>query len=531
MSSPSVVVIGEIQQLDVLAAVLASVAPLTDVAPELSTHNSPIEALLAAERLRREGRLAAVIVGHLDGGSARTVEEAMGELRTMGVIVISDDDPDGPAKALVQALASEATPQDVAPPPETDVATPERSNDAIEVVDVAQFERTTDRDTPHTGQSTDGWDDGIDAQHRERQATEIDWDEGTPAPYAQRASQSIDWDDGTQPPPAQPAWTEQSPPLTSAGTAQATPNLPAVRTPPPTRFDASEVYETNRHVQAANGPKVVFVASGKGGVGKSTVALTLAWRAAAAGVPTCLVDANRGQGDLRILLRLNQEAPVRNIALAARGDVQAAMNSPEELSNARHTRLPDPGFSFVAAPPPDLADPRIAGPDVYRSVVDAALAAGYFVVVDTQIAEAYDTTGLWDEFIIPTLNDHSRSALVAVLDGSAPGIQNTGGLVERLLAFERPPRTFVLANRVTAATDDAARRKVANWFAEIGVDNIAFCEVDREIERSTQLGGAAPSGTELASAVDEILYRLTELRAFESPANQSRWSIRGLFRR
>lgn len=307
--------------------------------------------------------------------------------------------------------------------------------------------------------------------------------------------------------------------------------LPAVRTAPSARFDATAIYGTDLPPAATNGPKVVFVASGKGGVGKSTVALTMAWRAAAAGVPTCLIDANRGQGDLRLLLRLDPSAPIKNVAHAATGDPASAIMSPDELANARHSRLSAPGFSFAAAPPPDSADPRIAGPDVYAAVSDLALRSGFFVVVDTQIAEAFDTTGLWDKFISPALRDHRRASLVAVLDGSTPGIQNTGGLVERVRQSNPPPRTFVVVNRVTPATDTTAQHQIADWFGSAGVEHTAICATDRTIERATQQGGPAPSGTELAAAVDEILYRLTELPAFESPTHMPRWSLRGIFRR
>ena len=53
---------------------------------------------------------------------------------------------------------------------------------------------------------------------------------------------------------------------------------------------------------------VLFVFSGKGGVGKTSVALGLAERAGQH-LRVVLVDANRGQGDIRTYLRLGRSTP------------------------------------------------------------------------------------------------------------------------------------------------------------------------------------------------------------------------------
>ncbi|EQD50517.1 hypothetical protein B1A_13417, partial [mine drainage metagenome] len=79
---------------------------------------------------------------------------------------------------------------------------------------------------------------------------------------------------------------------------------------PPRRVDIPESLFTQARPSAPTNErrgKVVAVFAGKGGVGKSTSMLSLAERAATVvpGLRVITIDANRGQGDLRTFLKLD----------------------------------------------------------------------------------------------------------------------------------------------------------------------------------------------------------------------------------
>src|SRR5699024_879235 len=137
--------------------------------------------------------------------------------------------------------------------------------------------------------------------------------------------------------------------------------------------------------------------SAKGGVGKSTVSLNLAQHAAAMGPDNyrvVLVDANRGQGDLRTHLRLHTFTTRTIYATAQSGNPAAALLTPADITSYRAARGGEADFSFVPAPPSSLADPDVVTAGVYSEVIDYARSVADLVIVDTQIAEEHDTTRL-----------------------------------------------------------------------------------------------------------------------------------------
>ncbi len=76
-------------------------------------------------------------------------------------------------------------------------------------------------------------------------------------------------------------------------------------------------------------PHILTVTSGKGGVGKSTVALNLAIRFAEMGSNTLLFDADENLGNLDVMAGIS---PERRLGHVLRGecDIQAALESPME---------------------------------------------------------------------------------------------------------------------------------------------------------------------------------------------------------
>ena len=69
-------------------------------------------------------------------------------------------------------------------------------------------------------------------------------------------------------------------------------------------------------------PFVVAVASGKGGVGKSTVSLNLAVTLAASGRRVGLVDADIYGPDIPLMVGVTRRAPARQVSLARRGGIR-----------------------------------------------------------------------------------------------------------------------------------------------------------------------------------------------------------------
>ena len=64
-----------------------------------------------------------------------------------------------------------------------------------------------------------------------------------------------------------------------------------------------------------DGPVVIAVASGKGGVGKSTVSLNLALALSRAGAPTGLLDADLYGPDIPLMIGITRRQPAKSVAV------------------------------------------------------------------------------------------------------------------------------------------------------------------------------------------------------------------------
>jgi len=193
----------------------------------------------------------------------------------------------------------------------------------------------------------------------------------------------------------------------------------------------------------------IIVAAGKGGVGKTTAAIRLAYRGARRGLRVVLVDANRGQADVRKYLKLTKA----NLRTAYDGviDPAAAILRPNDYGAIRaEQRLPVPEFAIVLGPPADYADPAYVPASAYARIVDAAQAAADLVIIDTQIVEAA-RTDLWNEMALPLLG--AGAWLLGLTDASSPGVSN---LSDRLGELVRDgvgtARTMILASGYTTFT-------------------------------------------------------------------------------
>lgn len=189
---------------------------------------------------------------------------------------------------------------------------------------------------------------------------------------------------------------------------------------------------------------LIFIASGKGGVGKTTTAISLAHKASSSGEQTIVIDLNRGQPDLQKYLRLGSN-PLRCAYDAYKtSNPSDSILTPSEYGYLREqAKLPVPDFAIVLGPPSDLSDPSYVSAAVYGQIIDYARSISDLVIVDTQIVESH-RTDLWDHAIIPALR--ADAWLIAITDESSPGVSN---LFERLSEMETEgvthARTIILA--------------------------------------------------------------------------------------
>jgi MinD-like ATPase involved in chromosome partitioning or flagellar assembly len=258
---------------------------------------------------------------------------------------------------------------------------------------------------------------------------------------------------------------------------------------------------------------VIVVFAGKGGVGKTTTAIAIGERAASSGVRrVVVVDANRGQGDARTHLRVSRPLPsIYDAAIS--GDIGRALIGPQRLHDAR-TGLEELHIGVILAPTSDQADPSIVTTEVYRAAVEHARSIADLVVVDTQIVEATDTSGLIDGLVVPLLNGDGWG--VGITDSSMAGVSN---LVLRLRAFQArgvsTARILVALNRMSpeSGIDPSAIEEMMSKFGSWAGAVRENPEISKGVE-SGRIGIGSDSTTEWEAMLDRVLYRVTGLDAF-----------------
>lgn len=211
--------------------------------------------------------------------------------------------------------------------------------------------------------------------------------------------------------------------------------------------------------------KLLFVLSGKGGVLKTTMAITLAQRAARAGAHVLLVDANRGQGDTRACLRMDTAAGLPSIYDYAEGTLLSeCILTPQAVNAARGGDRDPVAFYFLPAPPAGMTAPYIVTADVYRRAIIAGRAGRNIdlVIVDTQVSNDTDESGLFDQVYLPMLHDDAWA--VALTDTSTQSVVNLG---YRMDSFTLDPaRTFIVTTLPTdeeTALTDRIRDYTRTW--------------------------------------------------------------------
>jgi MinD-like ATPase involved in chromosome partitioning or flagellar assembly len=270
--------------------------------------------------------------------------------------------------------------------------------------------------------------------------------------------------------------------------------------------------------------KVVCVFAGKGGVGKSTSMLSLAERAATVvpGLRVIAIDANRGQGDMRTFLKLDDAGlpSIYDVAVSRNPDVlRDVLINPKRLSNYRtdHTPL---HVGVILSPEKDQSDPSVVTSQVYARAIEYARTIADLVLIDTQIVESFDTSGLIDDVIVPLLLDGAWG--LGLSDSSTPGVQNLmwvlSNFVERGVSTSR---LMVALNKVApdSLIDAGAMsqyvRRYATWMGVAATDPL--------IERALNLGempGSSGVGEtpEFTALLDRVLHYVTGIAAFSQIA-------------
>lgn len=319
----------------------------------------------------------------------------------------------------------------------------------------------------------------------------------------------------------------------------ATPAAPVAPAAPAVVEDHSPAAFPTVSVGPDSGAQVILVGAGKGGVSKSTTAMTIAQRAARLGhMRVVLIDGNRGQGDLRTFMRLSRASLPTVYDVATGADPAQVIITPDRLAANRPQGVDRLEFAMVMAPPNGLADPTLVTSDVYRRVLDKARSMADLVVVDTQIQESADTSGLFDDVWIPALATHAW--FVGISDLSTPGVNNLHDRLREFVSLGVPTsRIGVMLNRVSRGlTFD--ENKTKGVFSRFG-RWLGVVHNDDAINAQTNNGELPWDHPEMAYVLDQVLFQVTTDPVFSesrnapaapaTPEPRSEGGLFGLFRR
>ncbi|MBC9927339.1 ParA family protein [Leucobacter sp. cx-169] len=329
------------------------------------------------------------------------------------------------------------------------------------------------------------------------------WTEPAPAPAPAPVPAPAPAYVAPQQPVAQPSapWMQQ--------TAQPSHQEPAATAPLAAPvMDPSEFFDrSNRqviqHVQSQLNPQVIISWAAKGGVGKTSFALTLAEMAGLAGLRACVVDANRGQANIRRYTRATN-AQLPSIYDAVRGGWRAAVVSAETLSAVRRAHGPV-HFDTVFGPPDHLAAPEHTPASLYAEVIGELTREYDLVIIDTQIAEAH-LTDLWLEVMIPQLR--SGAWAFGLFDSSPPSLPDLKTIIASLMARGVSNARFIaIGNRWPAFSTDEGQ-----FITQFLTGSARFLgtALEDEFFKDQSFGGFIPTSSETVRPVlNEALHQVT----------------------
>lgn len=277
-------------------------------------------------------------------------------------------------------------------------------------------------------------------------------------------------------------------------------------------FEASKLAGTGR--SAAGLASFVINFSGKGGVGKSTTSLQMAHVAAAAGLRVILIDGNSGQGDLRTYLRLNRTS-LPTIYDAAIRNIRSAVLTPDVINQNREDVLGHVNFAFIAAPPDDINDPSVVTNQLYADVIAFARRNADLVIMDTQIIETSDRTGVVSQILLPALV-HDAWGL-GITDMSNTGVNNLNGRLRTFIKNGVPQdRLMVLVNKVDPEQEPVAAT-MPRYFGGVGT-YLGTIATDLDVQQDMNAGRINIGSQDLRTLMSKALLRITGNEAFRADA-------------
>jgi len=210
-----------------------------------------------------------------------------------------------------------------------------------------------------------------------------------------------------------------------------------------------------------NGAKVIWIVSGKGGVGKTTMALLVSIYLATIGKRTLLIDGNLGQPDVftrlgKVATRLRDlvhpPLTITSYQPGRLGDVTVSIGSVlGENIEKEHKYLVDRDLDVLLGSISQIPEEsRRDYSKAYSDALKEASSSYDYIVVDTQIVEPKDPAGsdsnpkeMVRSFLIPWLS-LPQSYLLAVSDSSGAGVANTNQSVNYLIRAAGVDRSHAL---------------------------------------------------------------------------------------
>lgn len=227
---------------------------------------------------------------------------------------------------------------------------------------------------------------------------------------------------------------------------------------------------------------LLFTIAAKGGVLKTSTSIALAQRAGLAGLRTMLIDGNRGQGDIKRILRLKGSKSIYDYAQGS--DLKDAVYYSDEMIEMRGSILEKPAFTFLPAPPDGLTDPNIVSSRIYKKAISEARMLADIVIVDTQTADDTDTSDLFESVYLPFLS-HDAWALLL----SEVSVQSLNNITSRFENFRLSPTRTLFALTQVADKEkpllDNLSRQLSIMGTPVGV--IEYSELARAGQRAGAL--------------------------------------------